>query len=52
MSGWRLIFDLNQCLRNGSDWDSSNAKSFIQYASSKGYDMDFELGNGNPFSDD
>jgi hypothetical protein len=51
-SGWRLIFDFNQLLRAGtnmqtSTWNSTNAQEFINYASSKGYEMDFELGNGN-----
>jgi hypothetical protein len=45
-AGWRLIFDLNQLLRSGSNWNSSNAQDFINYASSRGYDLDFELGNG------
>lgn len=42
----RLIFDLNLMVRNGSEWDPSNAQQFIDYGSSRGYDMDFELGNG------
>lgn len=31
---------------NGTTWDSTNAKELLDYASSKGYDFDFELGNG------
>lgn len=55
-SGWRFIFDLNLMLRNGtgwteatihnSRWNSTNAKTLFDYASSKGYEMDWELGNG------
>uniref|UniRef100_A0A914D135 Uncharacterized protein n=1 Tax=Acrobeloides nanus TaxID=290746 RepID=A0A914D135_9BILA len=54
-SGWRFIFDLNLMLRNGtgwteatihsSRWNSTNAKTLFDYASSKGYEMDWELGN-------
>ena len=45
--GWRLIFDLNQMLRTADNhWNSTNAQLLINYTSSKGYDFDFELGNG------
>ena len=45
-AGWSLIFDLNQLIRNGSNWDPSDAIEFLDYATSKGYSLDFELGNG------
>src|SRR4051794_18037782 len=46
-AGWSLIFDLNLMLRSGDKWDPSNSQDFINYTSSKGYEMNFELGNGN-----
>ena len=49
-AGWRLIFDLSDLFNRNSTnekLDLSNAKVLIDYASSKGYDLDFELGNGN-----
>jgi hypothetical protein len=49
-AGWRLIFDLNDMLRTNETstgrWNSSNAQLFLNYTSQKGYEMDFELGNG------
>uniref|UniRef100_A0A914CFQ3 Uncharacterized protein n=1 Tax=Acrobeloides nanus TaxID=290746 RepID=A0A914CFQ3_9BILA len=49
-AGWRLIFDLNDMLRTNETstgrWNSSNAQLFLNYTSQKGYELDFELGNG------
>uniref|UniRef100_A0A8C7W0S5 Heparanase n=1 Tax=Oncorhynchus mykiss TaxID=8022 RepID=A0A8C7W0S5_ONCMY len=41
-----LIFGLNELLRTtGNSWDSSNARTLIQYCESKQYSMAWELGN-------
>lgn len=40
-----FIFDFNVLLRIGKKWNSSNAKSIIKYSQSKGFAMDFQLGN-------
>ena len=46
-SGWNLIFGLNQLLRfpNGK-WDFSDAELLIDYCMKKGYNVGWELGNG------
>ncbi|XP_029484200.1 heparanase-like isoform X2 [Oncorhynchus nerka] len=45
-SGLDLIFGLNELLRTtGNSWDSSNARTLIQYCESKQYSMAWELGN-------
>nr|XP_003469452.1 heparanase [Cavia porcellus] len=45
-SGLHLIFGLNELLRTAdSQWDSSNAQLLLDYCSSKGYDISWELGN-------
>ena len=45
--GWKLIFGLNQLLRNtDGSWDSSNAEQLIDYTMKKGYQVAWELGNG------
>ena len=47
--GWDFIFGLNILLRkpwpNGT-WDSSNAEELMSYTHSKGYQVNWELGNG------
>ena len=45
--GWDFIFGLNALLRtsNGS-WDSANAEELMTYTTSKGYKVNWELGNG------
>ena len=45
--GWEFIFGLNALLRasNGS-WDSANAEELMTYTTSKGYKVNWELGNG------
>ena len=52
-SGWRLIFDLNVWTTSENNspgpnwkWNSTNTEQFLNYTSSKGYAIDFELGNG------
>ena len=46
-AGWRMIFGLNEQLRNGSDWDPTNAMELLDYSIKQGYsgNLDFELGN-------
>lgn len=45
-SGLDLIFGLNALLRtSGNSWNSSNAKTLLQYCESKQYHMAWELGN-------
>ncbi|MEQ2315418.1 hypothetical protein AMECASPLE_022110 [Ameca splendens] len=46
-SGLDLIFGLNALLRTSDNsWNSSNARSLLQYCQSKQYNMSWELGNG------
>ena len=48
-SGWEIIFGLNVFLRTswpGGDWDSTNAEKLMRYSASKGYQLNWELGNG------
>ena len=46
-SGMDLIFGLNALLRTADNtWNSSNARSLLQYCESKQYRMSWELGNG------
>ncbi|XP_028274207.1 heparanase [Parambassis ranga] len=45
-SGLELIFGLNALLRTADNsWNSSNARSLLQYCESRGYRMSWELGN-------
>ncbi|XP_035996428.1 heparanase isoform X1 [Fundulus heteroclitus] len=45
-SGLDLIFGLNALLRTADNsWNSSNARSLLQYCESKRYNMSWELGN-------
>ena len=50
--GWEMVFGLNVFLRspwpNGS-WDTANAEELIRYTISKGYNVNWELGNGECF---
>ena len=47
--GWGFMFGLNVLLRkpwpNGT-WDTYNAEQLLTYTTSKGYDVNWELGNG------
>ena len=48
-SGWEIIFGLNEFLRTSwpdGDWDSTNAEKLMRYSVSKGYQVNWELGNG------
>lgn len=46
-SGLDLIFGLNALLRTpDNNWNSSNARSLLQYCESRHYTMSWELGNG------
>nr|7RG8_A Chain A, Heparanase 50 kDa subunit [Homo sapiens]8E07_A Chain A, Heparanase 50 kDa subunit [Homo sapiens]8E08_A Chain A, Heparanase 50 kDa subunit [Homo sapiens] len=45
-SGLDLIFGLNALLRTSDgQWNSSNAQLLLDYCASKGYNIDWELGN-------
>ena len=45
--GWDFIFGLNALLRaNDGSWDSTNAEELMTYTTSKGYKVNWELGNG------
>ena len=47
--GWELTFGLNSLLRNPYPvgvWDSSNAVELMRYPNSRGYTVNWELGNG------
>ena len=46
--GWDFIFGLNILLNkpNSSLWDPANAKELFEYTKSKGYKVNWELGNG------
>lgn len=45
--GWRMLFDFNVLLSNGSDWSPTNARKLLQYTAHRNYatNIDFELGN-------
>lgn len=46
-SGLDLVFGLNALLRTADNsWNSSNARSLLQYCESRRYRMSWELGNG------
>ena len=48
-TGWDIIFGLNVFLRNPwpqGDWDTTNAEELMKYTDSKGYKLNWELGNG------
>ena len=47
--GWEFIFGLNGLLRSpypNGVWYSANARQLITYSTFKGYDVQWELGNG------
>ena len=45
--GWDIIFGLNVLLRESDgSWDSANAEELLTYTTSKGYKVNWELGNG------
>jgi heparanase 1 len=43
--GWEFVFGLNGLLRSNGVWDSSNAALLMSYSNSKGYKVQWELGN-------
>ena len=43
---WKVLFDLNVQLRNGTSWDVSNAVSLLNYTATKHYRVAWGLGNG------
>ena len=47
-----LLFDLNVLLRDGKDWDYTNAAQLLQYTLNKSYasNIAWELGNGKTFT--
>ena len=48
-TGWDIIFGLNVFLRNPwpqGDWDTTNTEQLMNYTISKGYQVNWELGNG------
>ena len=44
--GWDFIFGLNALLRVNGSWNSTNAEELLTYTMSKGYKVNWELGNG------
>lgn len=47
--GFKLIFGLNAQKRHSDgSWDPSNAVQLIEYSKTKGYEVNYELGNGKP----
>ena len=50
-TGWDFIFGLNVFLRKpDGSWDSTNAEKLMKYTISKGYQVNWELGNGKALS--
>lgn len=50
--GWEMTFGLNVFLRNPwphGPWDTANAEELMKYTISKGYKVNWELGNGTYF---
>jgi len=45
-AGWDFIFGLNVLLRVNGSWNSANAEELLTYTTSKGYKVNWELGNG------
>jgi hypothetical protein len=45
-AGLDLLFDLNVLLRNGTRWDSSNARLLLEYSDRLGFNVSWQLGNG------
>ena len=50
--GWDIIFGLNALLRaSDGSWDGANAEELLTYTTSKGYKVNWELGNGRRLND-
>lgn len=45
-AGFELLFDLNVLLRNGTHWDSSNARLLLDISNKLRFDISWQLGNG------
>jgi heparanase 1 len=45
-AGLDLLFDLNVLLRNGTRWDSSNARLLLEYSDRRRFSIGWQLGNG------
>lgn len=45
-AGLDLLFDLNVLLRNGTQWDSSNARVLLEYSDRHRFNISWQLGNG------
>ena len=45
-AGWDFIFGLNVLLCANGSWNSTDAKELLTYTTSKGYKVNWELGNG------
>jgi hypothetical protein len=45
-AGLDLLFDLNVLLRNGTQWDSSNARMLLEYSDRHRFNISWQLGNG------
>ena len=44
--GWDFTFGLNVLLRKNGSWDGIDAEELMTYTTSKGYQVNWELGNG------
>jgi heparanase 1 len=49
-AGLDLLFDLNVLLRNGTQWDSSNARLLLEYSDRHRFNISWQLGNGTYLS--
>ena len=45
-AGFELLFDLNVLLRNGTQWDSSNARLLLDFSNKLRFNISWQLGNG------
>jgi hypothetical protein len=43
---FELLFDLNVLLRNGTQWDSSNARQLLDFSDRLRFNITWQLGNG------
>lgn len=44
-AGFELLFDLNVLLRNGTQWDSSNARQLLDFSDKLRFNISWQLGN-------
>jgi hypothetical protein len=45
-AGFQLLFDLNVLLRNGTQWDSCNARLLLDFSDKLRFNISWQLGNG------